>query len=76
MEVAHSIRFDTFAGTGPLNCIKIIISRAARTREADTLLCSLFSTSALRIGTRCHHTTSQSQCIRHVVKRKLDTCGR
>ena len=29
MEVAHSIRFDTFAGTTPLKCIKIVISRAA-----------------------------------------------
>ena len=29
MEVAHGIRFDTFAGTAPLKCIKIIISRAA-----------------------------------------------
>ena len=29
MEVAHGIRFDTFARTAPLKCIKIIISRAA-----------------------------------------------
>ena len=29
MEVAHGARFDTFAGTAPLKCIKIIISRAA-----------------------------------------------
>ena len=29
MEVAHGIRFETFAGTAPLKCIKIIISRAA-----------------------------------------------
>ena len=29
MEVAHGIRFDTFAGTAPIKCIKIIISRAA-----------------------------------------------
>ena len=29
MEVAHGIRFDSFAGTAPLKCIKIIISRAA-----------------------------------------------
>ena len=29
MEVARGIRFDTFAGTAPLKCIKIIISRAA-----------------------------------------------
>ena len=29
MEVAHGVRFDTFAGTAPLKCIKIIISRAA-----------------------------------------------
>ena len=28
MEVAHGVRFDTFAGTAPLKCIKIIISRA------------------------------------------------
>ena len=29
MEVAHGVRFDTFAGTAPHKCIKIIISRAA-----------------------------------------------
>ena len=29
MEVAHGIRFDTFAGTSPLECIKIITSGAA-----------------------------------------------
>ena len=29
MEVAHGLRFHTFAGTAPLKCIKIIISRAA-----------------------------------------------
>ena len=29
MEVAHGIRFDTFAGTAPLKRIQIIISRAA-----------------------------------------------
>ena len=29
MEVAHGVRFDTFSGTAPLKCIKIIISRAA-----------------------------------------------
>ena len=29
MEVAHGVRFDIFAGTAPLKCIKIIISRAA-----------------------------------------------
>ena len=29
MEVAHEIGFDTGAGTAPLKCIKIIISRAA-----------------------------------------------
>ena len=29
MEVAHGARFDTFAGTAPLKCIEIIISRAA-----------------------------------------------
>ena len=29
MEVAHCVPFDTFAGTAPLKCIKIIISRSA-----------------------------------------------
>ena len=29
MEVVHGIRFDTFAGTAPLKCIKIMISIAA-----------------------------------------------
>ena len=29
MEVAHGVRFDTFAATATLKCIKIIISRAA-----------------------------------------------
>ena len=29
MKVAHGVQFDTFAGTAPLKCIKIIISRAA-----------------------------------------------
>ena len=28
MEVTHGIRFHTFAGTAPLKCIKIIISKA------------------------------------------------
>ena len=29
MEVAHGVRIDTFAGTAPLKCIKIVISKAA-----------------------------------------------
>ena len=33
MEVAHGVRFDTFAGTALLKCIKIIISRAASIKK-------------------------------------------
>ena len=33
MEVARGIRFDTFAGTAPLKCIKIIVSRAAAIKK-------------------------------------------
>ena len=73
MGVAHGIRLYTFAGTAPCKCIKIIISRAA---SADTLACSLSTTSAMLSGTRCHFTTSQPRSVRHVVKRKQDTCGK
>ena len=34
MELAHCVPFDTFAGTAPLKCIKIIISRAASIKNA------------------------------------------
>ena len=34
MEVAHGVRFDTFAGTAPLKCITIVISRAASIKNA------------------------------------------
>ena len=33
MEVEHGARFETFAGTAPLKCIKIIISRAASIKK-------------------------------------------
>ena len=33
MEVAHGVRFDTFAGIAPLKCINIIISRAASIKD-------------------------------------------
>ena len=50
MEEAHRIRFDTFAGTAPLKCIKLIISRAASIKN----VCSPCTTSALRFCTRSY----------------------
>ena len=48
MEVDHGERFDTFAGTAPLKCIKIIISRAAsvkNTRGEHSRVLALFDIS-------------------------------
>ena len=48
MEVAHGIRFDTFAGTAPLKCIEIIISRAAsikNTRGENSRVLALYDIS-------------------------------
>ena len=48
MEMAHGVRFDTFAGTAPLKCIKIIISRAApikNTRGEDSRVLALYDIS-------------------------------
>ena len=48
MEVAHGSRFDTFAGTAPLKCIKIIISRAAsikNVRGGHTRVLALYDIS-------------------------------
>ena len=61
MKVAHGVRFDTFVGTAPLKCIKIIISqelRQSRTREEDTHVCLHHSTSALRSGMHCCQTAA------------------
>ena len=74
MEVAHGIRFDTFDGTAPLKRIKIIVSRAASIKNGrgrHTRVLAL-----LRFGTHSNHTMSRLRCIRRVVKRKWDTCGR
>ena len=80
MEVAHGARFDTFAGTAPLKCIKIIISRAAsikNVRGQHTRVLALhYTTSALRSGMHCCQRTSRLQCIRLVVMKKRDTCGK
>ena len=49
MEVAHGVPFDTFAGTAPLKCIKIIISRAAsikNTRGEHSRVLAFFDISA------------------------------
>ena len=48
MEVAHGVRCDTFAGTAPLKCIKIIISRAAsikNTRGEHSRVLALYDIS-------------------------------
>ena len=48
MEVAHGLRFDTFAGTAPLKCVKIIISRAAsikNTRGGHSRVLALYDIS-------------------------------
>ena len=48
MEVAHGVRFDTFAGTAPLKCMKIIISRAAsikNTRGEPSRVLALYDIS-------------------------------
>ena len=79
MEVAYGARFDTFAGTAPLKCIKIIISRAAsikNVRGQHTHVCLHYTTSALRSGMHCCQRTSRLQCTRLVVKKKRDTCGK
>ena len=70
MEVARGIRFDACAGTVSRGL------RRSRTREDDTAVCSPCTTSALCSATRSYLTMSQSRCTRHVVKRKLDTCGK
>ena len=46
--VAHGVRFDTFAGTAPLKCIKIINSRAAsikNTRGGHSRVLALYDIS-------------------------------
>ena len=48
MEVANGVRFETFAGTAPLKCIKIIISRAAsikNTRGVHSHVLALYDIS-------------------------------
>ena len=48
MEVAHGARFDAFAGTALLKCIKITISRAAsikNTRGDDSRVLALYDIS-------------------------------
>ena len=48
VEVAHGLRFDTLAGTAPLKCIKIIISRAAsikNTRGEHSRVLALYDIS-------------------------------
>ena len=78
MEVAHGVRFDTFAGTAPLKCIKIIISRAAsikNTRGGHSRVIALYDISVAF----CHallQRTSRLRCIRRVVRKKRDTCGK
>ena len=60
MEVALGVRFDTFVGTAPLKCIKIMISRAAsikNTRGGHSRLLA-HSTSALRSGMHCCQTAA------------------
>ena len=50
MKVAHGVRFDAFAGTARLKCIKIIISRAAsikNTRREHSRVLALFDISVL-----------------------------
>ena len=48
MEVSHGVRFDTFAHTALLKCIKIIISRAAsikNTRGEHSRVLALYDIS-------------------------------
>ena len=55
MTVSHGIRFDTFAGTAPLKCIKIIISRAAsikNDRGRHTRVLALYDTPVRRVLAR------------------------
>ena len=80
MEVARGIRFDTFAGTLPLKCIKIIISRAVsikneRGRHTRVLAPARHQRFVLA-RTASYHTMSQLRCIRRVVKRRRDACGK
>ena len=75
MEVAHGVRFDTFAGSAPLKCIKIIISRTAsikNTRGEHSRVLALYDISVAF----WHALTSRLRCVRRVVKKKRDTCGR
>ena len=58
MEVAHDIRFDTFAGTAPLKCIKIIIARAAsikNERGQHTRVLALHDISVAFWHAQLHH---------------------
>ena len=73
MEVAHGVRFDTFSGTAPLKCIKIMISRAPsikNTRGGHSRVRLHCTTSALRSGMHCCQRTSRLRCIRRVVKKR------
>ena len=46
MEGAHGVRFETFAGTAPLKCIKIIISASNKnTRGGHSLVLALYDIS-------------------------------
>ena len=58
IEVAHGIRFDTFAGTVLLKCIKIIISRAAsikNKRGQHTRVLALCDMSVAFWHAKLHH---------------------
>ena len=51
--------------------------RQSRTREDDTPVCSLCDDICVALlGTHSHNTISQLRCIRRVVKRKRNTCGK
>ena len=78
MEVAHGARFDTFAGTAPLKCIKIIISRAAsikNVRGQHTRVLALYDTSVAF----WHALLPEDEPIAMYPlrgKKKRDTCGK
>ena len=75
MEAAHGVRFDSFAGTAPLKCIKIIISRAASIKNTRVGHLRVLALNDISVAYCCQR-KSRLRCIRRVEKKKRDTCGK
>ena len=71
----RGLRFDTFAGQMcPHHHLKSCVNQEHQ--EENTHVCLHCTTSALRSGMHCCQRTSRLRCIRRVVKKKRDTCGK